>query len=135
MKHNLKEDFHWLLGVWKASGGQSIYEEWWIRDENSLTGIRYKLKHGVKQEQEKFSLTQRNDGVHYFVFYPETRQSLQLRMNFVDHGMAAFVNLEKTYPEFIRYKLTPKNILLVSADGSDKIGKRRRTQYSFENMS
>ena len=135
MKHNVKEDFHWLLGVWKTSDGQSIYEEWWIKDENILTGFRYKLQNGIKQEQEKFRLAQHDDRVYYFIFYPDSGRSHQLQMNFVDDGMAVFENLEKTYPEFIRYKLTPKNILLVSADGSDKTGKRRRIQYPFAKVS
>jgi hypothetical protein len=54
METNVTKKFQWLLGVWKARDGRSLYEEWWQKDEHIVDGFRYMLKQGEKVAQEKF---------------------------------------------------------------------------------
>jgi len=132
MEKNITDIFQWLLGVWKTVDGRAIYEEWRQKDEYTLEGLRYTLKNGEKQGQEKFNLVQRGGTIYYSIIASHTAaKPVELRMSFFGEQMAAFDNPAKTFPIFIRYKLTSKNLLQVIADGMRKDGKSYRLQYPF----
>jgi hypothetical protein len=135
METNVTKKFQWLLGVWKARDGRSLYEEWWQKDEYIIDGFRYVLKHGEKLAQEKFRLLERGDTVHYLIFDPKTTRPIDLKMNYFDENMAVFENPAKTFPIFVRYKLKPNGQLEVISDGLRQDGKSYRVQYPFEQVS
>jgi len=135
MEAKITKNFHWLLGVWKARDGRSMYEEWWQKDECTIDGFRYILKHGEKAAQEKFRLLERGGAIYYLLIGSNTTGLIELKMNFLDETMAVFENPAKTFPIFVRYKLKPNGHLEVIADGLRKDGKSYRVQYPFEKVS
>lgn len=135
METNITKKIQWLLGVWKARDGRSLYEEWWQKDEHIMDGFRYVLKQGEKVAQEKFRLVDRGETVHYLIFVPKTTRPIELIMNYLDETMAVFENPAKTFPIFVRYRLKPNGQLEIIADGLRENGKSYRVQYPFEKLS
>jgi len=135
METFLTKNFQWLLGIWKIADGRPIYEEWQLRNERTLRGFRYTLRYGEKQAQEKFNLEQRDNDIYYLIIASETMERVALKMNFFAEQMAVFENPEKTFPTFIQYKLTPKNVLHVTSDGQRTDNKSQRVVYPFMKMS
>ena len=135
METNITKKFQWLLGVWKARDGRSLYEEWWQKDEHTIDGFRYVLKQGEKVAQEKFRLLDHGETVHYLIFDPKTTRPIELQMNYLDENTAVFENPAKTFPIFVRYRSKPNGQLEVIADGLRQNGKSYRVQYPFEKVS
>lgn len=113
----------------------SYFHKWWQRDENTIDGFRYVVKHGQKESQEKFRLRQRDGEICFLIIGTKTASSIELKINYVDQRMAVFENPAKTFPKFIRYKLKPNGELEVIADGERRNGKSYRVQYPFTKVS
>ncbi len=98
---------HNLQGVWQATEGPLLYEEWMIDDDSALIGLSYSINGKDTLLLEKMRMIKTNGRLHFFARVPDQNAAEEIGFALVKHEKSrwTFENPDHDYPNRIIYEL------------------------------
>jgi len=99
------EKYSWLIGNWKTTNGESLYEYWESKNDTLFTGIGYRLYGSDTIVTEKLKIFTR-DGTTYYTATISTQnkgRTIRFRMVSNTADSIVFENPNHDFPNRITY--------------------------------
>lgn len=112
-----------LEGTWKLEN-QEVYEEWKLVEDESLSGISYRLADGEQTITEFLVIRKKREQVIYTATVPTQNEGkgIEFVLNQPDSMTYSFENPEHDFPKKIIYQKRSDTEIYVSVKGQDDQG-------------
>ena len=131
MKTIYLKNFNWLLGKWKLSNGEEVYESWIRLDDHTFEGRGYTIKDGHEQTSESIKLEQRGEDMFYVPTVAHNLGPVDFRLVNYSGKLAIFENLGHDFPQRIKYRFTQDELLFAEIENKEST---KRKQYLFKKV-
>lgn len=131
----LPKGIYQILGQWEAkSDAGTIYENWEMNPDSSLTGKSFIIKPGNDTiPLEQLKIICKGDSVYYVATVNGQNDNKPVYFNLIEFTpmVFAFENKQHDFPQLIRYSIKTKDIYTVIIEGPEPENKIKSIEYRF----
>lgn len=109
------QKLNWLEGVWQCIENPILFEEW-INTADGLEGKAYQLVNGIKKENQKVLISEKDNHILYQVTQLKPNKKTEYTLSH-SKGKWVFKNENTGFPQYIIYqKLSIKKYKIILTD-------------------
>jgi hypothetical protein len=129
--------FIWLVGKWSENRHDGIsYEEWQIKNRNTLTGKGYKIKDGDKLFEENMTIffDERNQQTYLSLSVDDYKEPIVYTLSrSVGDELVFTRDIQGTYPERIVFQRTKEGYAMIFANEKAELSITQQTFLQHRN--
>jgi hypothetical protein len=129
--------FIWLVGKWSENRHDGIsYEEWQIKNRNTLTGKGYKIKDGDKLFEENMTIffDERNQQTYLSLSVDDYKEPIVYTLSrSVGDELVFTRDIQGTYPERIVFQRTQEGYAMIFANEKAELSITQQTFLQHRN--